>query len=90
MSVGAQGLADEPAGPRQGGVVEGQSERRWTTGPEAHSIEIVASQAAVANDNGSKPRGHVPIAASRPFFVPRSIPSSRQISAKSLTVLLPP
>jgi len=42
------------------------------------------------NDNSSIPRGHVPIPASRPFFVPRSIPCSRQISAKSLTVCLPP
>jgi len=33
---------------RQGGVVEGQSERRWPTGPEAHNIEIVKSQAGVA------------------------------------------
>ena len=33
---------------RKGGVVEGQSERRWPTGREAHNIEIVPSQAVVA------------------------------------------
>ena len=33
---------------RKGGVVEGQSERRWPTATEAHNIEIVTSQAVVA------------------------------------------
>jgi len=32
----------------KGGVVEGQSERRWPTSPEAQNIEIVTSQAVVA------------------------------------------